>query len=179
MIKDIVLFAGVLVTLILGIANLIYNLKTSKRSAFVNTVTAERIKWISKMRDNISHLCALCDQLVCQPPQDRAEFLRQIEQLKNEISLQLNLNHREDQDVESHLKKLPNFSNSMSPDDYWKLQATLISSTQALLKREWDKVKDESTKGDLRSKVIGDRPWSLTFPRCLTNWINLKLIGLK
>lgn len=150
-IKDIVLFAGVAVTLTLGIANLVYNLITSRRAAFVNTVTSERIKWISKVRENISNLCALCDQWMMHRPQDAAELQRKIEQLKNEIRLQLNPNDPEDQDIERLLGRLPNWTQSMTPEDYWNLQNALITSAQTLLKREWDKVKDESTQGDLRS----------------------------
>ena len=81
--KDVVLFVGVAVTLVLGIANLVYNLKTSKRAAFVNTVTSERIKWISKVRENISNLCALCDQWMIHRPQDSSELQRKIEKLKS------------------------------------------------------------------------------------------------
>ncbi len=149
--NEVVLFAGVVVTLALGIANLTYNLKTGKRTAFVNTVTSERIKWISKVRENISNLCALCDQWIMHHPQDASELQRKIEQLKNEILLQLNPNDPEDQDIERLIGRLPSWTQSMTPEDYWKLQAALIVATQILLKREWDKVKDESTKGDLRS----------------------------
>lgn len=40
----------------------------------------------------------------------------------------------------------------MTPEDYWKLQATLVTATQAMLKPGWDKVKDEAVRGDLRPK---------------------------
>ncbi len=151
-VKDIVLFTGVAVTLVLGVANLVYNLKTSKRAAFVNTVTSERIKWISKVRENISNLCALCDQWMIHRPQDTSEIQRKIEQLKNEIRLQLNPNDPEDKDIERLIGRMPNWNQSMTHEDYWSLQSALITSAQTLLKREWDKVKDESTQGDLRSK---------------------------
>jgi hypothetical protein len=38
----------------------------------------------------------------------------------------------------------------MAPEEYLKLQATLISATQVMLKREWDKVKDETLDGNFR-----------------------------
>ncbi len=40
----------------------------------------------------------------------------------------------------------------MSPDSYRALQAQLVAATQAMLKREWDKVKAEAVKGDLRAR---------------------------
>src|SRR5215472_17405856 len=41
--KDIALFAGVAVAFLLGVGNLIYNILLSRRTAFINTVTSERL----------------------------------------------------------------------------------------------------------------------------------------
>lgn len=151
--KDLLLQAGVVVTLVLGLVNLYFNLRTAKRTAFVNTVTSERVKWIAKVRDNVSTLCSLCDQWMLHRNQDSTpELQRKIEHVKNEIRLQLNPNDAEDRDIERLLARLPSWTNSMTPEDYWKLQATLVTATQAMLKREWDKVKDEAVRGDLRPK---------------------------
>jgi hypothetical protein len=150
---EIVLGLGVAATFILGIANLLYTWTASKRTAFVNTVTSERIKWIGKVRKNISNLCALCDQWMLFRTQDNsAELQQRIEQLRNEIRLQLNPDDPEDKDIVRLLTRLPNWTQTMTPEDYRKLQDSLVNATQALLKREWDKVKDESMKGDLRPK---------------------------
>ena len=72
--------------------------------------------------------------------------------MKNEIRLQLNPKDAEDQDIERLLARLPSWTNSMTPEEYSKLQGNLVSATQAMLKREWDKVKDEAVHGDLRTK---------------------------
>jgi hypothetical protein len=154
MIEDNLLPAGVLVTLVLGIVNLFFNLRDAKRRDFINTVTSERVKWIAKVRDNVSTLCALCNQWVFHPNQEPLpELQRKIEQVKNEIRLQLNPNDTEDQEIVRLLARLPGWTNSMKPEDYIKLQDALVIATQAMLKREWDKVKDESTRGDLRVKA--------------------------
>ena len=47
--KEGVLFLGVVVTLVLGL----YNLRHNKRTAFINTVTSERVKWIAKLRERL------------------------------------------------------------------------------------------------------------------------------
>ena len=52
--KDYVLGVGVLVTFILGIWNVVANWRSSRRTAFINTVTAERVKWLGTLRENIS-----------------------------------------------------------------------------------------------------------------------------
>ncbi len=79
------------------------------------------------------------------------DVLRQIEQVKSEIRLQRNPNDPEDQDIERLLARLPSWTQSMSPEEYWKLQATFVAATQVMLKREWDKVTDEALRGDLRT----------------------------
>ncbi len=50
------------------------------------------------------------------------------------------------------LARLPSWTTAMTLEDYWKLQATLVTATQAMLKPGWDKVKDEAVRGDLRPK---------------------------
>jgi hypothetical protein len=151
--KDLLLQVGVPVTFLLGIVNLYFNLRAGKRTAFINTVTAERVKWIAKVRDNVATLCALCDQWMLHRTQESMpELQRRIEQVKNEIRLQLNPNDPEDQDIERLLARFPTWKLSMSHEDYASLQRTLVSATQAMLKREWDKVKEESIHGDLRRR---------------------------
>jgi len=151
--NDIFLQAGVLVTLILGLINLYFNLRMSKRTAFINTVTSERVKWIAKVRENVSTLCSLCDRWILHRTQESTPDLQQqIEQVKNQIRLQLNPEDPEDKDIERLLARLPSWTNSMAPEEYRKLQALLVSATQTMLKREWDKVKDEAVRGDLRTR---------------------------
>ena len=109
--KDFLLQAGVVTTLILGLVNLYYNLRAAKRTAFINTVTSERVKWISKVRDNVSLLCSLCDQWMHHRTQENTpELQRQIERVKNEVRLQLNAKDPEDQDIERLLGRLPSLT---------------------------------------------------------------------
>ena len=151
--KDLLLQAGVVVTLVLGLVNLYFNLKAGKRTSFINTVTSERIKWIGKVRQNISSLCALCDQWMLHRKQESTpELQRQIEQLKTEVRLQLNPDDANDREIERLLGRLPSWSQAMTPEEYWKLQGLLVTATQIMLKREWDKVKEESIHGDLRTR---------------------------
>src|SRR5436305_1623646 len=56
--KDWVLAGGILVTFAIGVANLVTSLKTTRRTAYVNTITSERIKWIGKLRENVSQFCS-------------------------------------------------------------------------------------------------------------------------
>jgi hypothetical protein len=113
--KHVLLHAGVAVTLILGVVNLYFNLKAGKRTSFINAVTSERIKWIGKVRQNISSLCALCDQWMLHRKQDSTpELQRQIEQLKTEVRLQLNPDDPSDREIERLLARLPSWNQSMT-----------------------------------------------------------------
>ena len=151
--KELLLLFGVLVTLALGLINLYFNLRGAKRSSFINTVTSERVKWITKVRENMSTLCALCDQWMLHKTQASApDLLKQIEAKKNEIRLQLNPNDPEDKDIARLLDRLPSWTQSMTPEAYRELQELLVGATQVMLKREWDKVKDEAVGGNLRSR---------------------------
>jgi hypothetical protein len=157
--RDPLLYAGVFVTLLLGLANLYFTLKAGKRSTFINTVTAERVKWLDKVRKNVSNLCALCDQWIFHRNTDSTpEIQRQIEQLKGEIRLQLNPDDLEDKEIACLLDRIPTWTQSITSEEYTKLQLNLVTATQAMLKREWDKVKDEAIHGDLRQK---QHWWSL------------------
>jgi len=57
--KDYVLGAGVLATFILGIWNAVANWRSSRRTAFINTVTTKRVKWLGTLREYISTFCRL------------------------------------------------------------------------------------------------------------------------
>jgi SOS-response transcriptional repressor LexA len=149
--KDLFLQAGVAVTLVLGVVNLYFTLKAGKRTTFINTVTSERVKWIGKVRQNMASLCSLCDQWMNHPQQASAPALQQhIEQLKAEVTLQMNPGDPEDKEIARLLARLPSWTRTMTQEEYMKLHAALITATQAMLKREWDKVKAEAVHGDLR-----------------------------
>jgi hypothetical protein len=48
--KDDFYSLGIVLTAILGAWNLANNYRLSRRTAFINTVTAERVKWIERLR---------------------------------------------------------------------------------------------------------------------------------
>jgi hypothetical protein len=151
--KDLFLQIGVAVTLILGLLNLYVGIRAAKRASFVNIVTSERIKWIGSLRATVSELCALCDRWMWHRTQESIPDLQQrIERAKTELRLMLNPRDAEDTAVEALLDQLPSWEHALQADHYRSLQAQLVGATQAMLKREWDKVKAESIEGRLKSK---------------------------
>ncbi len=159
--KDWLVLGGVVATFAATLINLYFNLHAGKRTAFVNTVTSERIKWIAKVRDNVARLVALCDRWVSltaivHGDQDQAALLQRIEQLRTEIRLQLNPNDAEDAALEKLLDHVPGMRRGIDGPRLLTLYDELTVATQKLLKREWDKVKDEAVKGNLR---VAQRSW--------------------
>ena len=57
--KDYFYAFGIIATAIVSIVNIINNYKLGKKTAFINTVTSERVKWLNTLRQNISDFCGL------------------------------------------------------------------------------------------------------------------------
>lgn len=57
--KDYFYALGIIATAIVSVWNIINHYKTNKKTSFINTVTSERVKWLDKLRKNISDLCGL------------------------------------------------------------------------------------------------------------------------
>lgn len=138
-----------LLGLVVGLVSLWATLRSSRRTSFINTITAERVKWIGKVRENVSSLCALCERFHVHPAVD-PELLEKISRVKCEVQLQLN--GTEDEELDALLSQLPRAQSASDPDAWYKLRDQLIKATRQMLKREWDKVKDESVYGDLRRR---------------------------
>ena len=151
-----VLWLGVFVTFLLGVWNLIYNYRNSRRTSFINTVTAERIKWIATLRGNVSKFCGLTHYWVKSQLHGtgrEAEVLLQLDELRYLIRLQLNPSPKAflDRKIE---KKITQIVSLCVPEpDQDKVMAAiddLTKTSQELLKAEWDKVREESKRGDLK-----------------------------
>lgn len=153
--KDIGLIAGVVVTLLLGIANLTYSVVWNRRTSFINTVTSERVKWIGKLRENISNYAGLTHYWLVSKrdvdPQKLEDILRDLRILRYHITLQLNPKPDAlvDKKIMQLLKNIPDIPSTPDTTPMLDTLDTLISEGQELLKAEWDKVKSEAQSGAL------------------------------
>ena len=90
---DVILSLSVIFTFILGIWNIIYNYRSSRKTSFINTVTSERVAWIERLRGNISKFCGLTHTWMMSQlhgKDDEVDVLKQLDELKYYIRLQLN-----------------------------------------------------------------------------------------
>ncbi|MBT3045023.1 MAG: hypothetical protein KME67_19365 [Candidatus Thiodiazotropha sp. (ex Codakia orbicularis)] len=147
---------GVVVTFLLGVWNLVYNYRNSKRNSFINTVTNERVLWIGTLRANVSKFCGLTHNWAKSQPHetDREQgMLMQIDELRYLIRLQLNPSPEAslDRAIEKKIKNVVDLCVSTpNQDKVTQALDSLTETTQKLLKEEWDKVREESKRGDLR-----------------------------
>lgn len=148
--KDYVLGAGVLVTFILGIWNVVANWRSSRRTAFINTVTAERVKWLGTLRENISTFCGLTHTWQSSRLEGKPEehgVLLQIDKLRHLIRLQLNPDGNYDKRIEDLIARIPQLTDQANEAELKKALNELVEVSQKLLKDEWEKVKEESKRG--------------------------------
>lgn len=142
---------GIIASLILGIWNIINSFLINKKSVFINSVTSERIKWIGKLRENISRFCGLTWLWVLTPnkdfePKDKQEIIKEIDTLRMMIKLQLNPDGVYDKKIIELLDHIPDLEVHSQVSSAIN---ELIHTTQFLLKEEWEKVKEEAKRGDL------------------------------
>jgi hypothetical protein len=138
---------GIALTFLVSIANLVYSVRSNRRTTFVNTVTTSRLKWINSVRDGTSEFIAVTTRLSYPPTQsdDTGTLLLQRDTLIHRIILHLNPGDAEDQRIKElvlHAREL-----SERGGDNKELVAILTElrdATGNYLKKEWNRVKDES-----------------------------------
>ena len=154
--KEVVLAAGVLVTLVLGLWNLWANLRTNKRTTFINTVTSQRIKWIEQLRLDIGAFCGLTyhwSHTDIEGKPSEAEILKEVDRLRHVIRLRLNPKGEHDRAIEALIEEIPRYTDPSQQKELSAALERLVRVSQALLKEEWDKVKRESEEGPLSERA--------------------------
>ncbi|MDN3699248.1 hypothetical protein QWY97_18140 [Vibrio cortegadensis] len=157
-IKDYFYAIGIVVTAIISIFNIVNNHKNSKKTSFINTVTSERVKWLDKLRQNISDFCGLTHTWTRMNKTDIPEctkILGEIDKLRYLIRLQLNPKKEKgipnaDMIIENLISKIPELTDISKREELDSAMAELIVKSQELLKDEWEKVKLESKNGEIK-----------------------------
>jgi hypothetical protein len=93
--KDIIYGLSILLTFALGVWNLVSNYRTSRRTSFINTVTAQRVKWIEQLRQDISVFSGLTHL----------------------IRLRLNPSGTHDKEIEELLRRIPQLTHVAQRDE--------------------------------------------------------------
>ncbi len=156
--KDIAYIVGIAFTAIIGIWNLWANTQNNKKTSFINTVTSERVKWLEKLRGNISTFAGLTHtwtRNTLNTEEEKTELLKEIDKLRYLIRLQLNPKIENkipnvDKRIEELIAKIPNLTEDAQRTELDASLEQLVVDSQELLKNEWEKVKAEAKDGDLK-----------------------------
>jgi hypothetical protein len=146
--SDAVAIAGIAVTFVVSVANLVYSLRTNRRTVFVNTVTNSRLKWIESLRDKVSEYIAVTTRLseLTSPVEDRGTLVVHRDTLEHQIALHLNPVDSEDVRIRTlvdHVRELT--TSAQMKEELAQALISLRDATGNYLKKEWNRVKREST----------------------------------
>lgn len=140
--------AGIGLTFIVAVTNLVIIVRNSKKTTFINSITTSRIKYIQDLRSNISQLCSLVisykQRISKLSYEDHFALLKEVNGLKYLIRLHLNPT---DEYWDNKMLELTNDIVIKDDVDPTQKIEELIVITQFLLKLEWEGVKMESEKG--------------------------------
>ncbi len=125
------------------------SLFVSRRSNYLNAVTAERSKWIDKLRVNVSNLIAQAHVLDVElyrsdefsGSKDYDAAVKELVSTMTFVRLQLNPNGKIDANI---ILLLGAIQNHVGEQDYHNLESLFVRHMQFLLKEEWEQVKYEA-----------------------------------
>jgi len=133
----------------------------SRRTNYLNVVTAERSKWIEKLRGNLAKYSAVAHAVFYKAKKEdwekggetSAEYyalLRQLQDLRSLLKLQLNPKGKIDQNIIALIDRIYELSRTWTfGTELTEAERLLVLHAQRLLKAEWEKVKSEA-RGPLR-----------------------------
>lgn len=141
---------GIIVSFIVGSLGLIIGVRNSKKTIFINSVTAMRAKWIDTVRESISEFCGLACQLKYSA--DDPKKMERIQELRFLIRLKLNPKDKFDKNLVTILDEIVNRLDKQYYENIEVKIDELIVLSQDMLKLEWEGVKEESKRGNLSKK---------------------------
>jgi len=145
---EIITITGIGLTFSIGVCNLIISLKSVRKTTFINSITASRIKYIQQLRESISKFCGLAhsyaNKVYKLEYKDVWELHKEADNLKFLIRLYLN---PEDDYWDNKIIDLIDKILLKSDKDPAEPINELVIITQYLLKLEWEGAKLESENG--------------------------------
>lgn len=145
--KDIIYAIGIAVTLIIGIGNIIYNFYISRKTIYINSITSERVKWIEKLRDNMSVFISEANYWLSSDVkiiEEGKKIFKNIQRLGLVIKLQLNPYDNYDQKISECVDNIISTLPNRKKEEIFIIMEDIVLNTRMLLKQEWSKVKNEA-----------------------------------
>jgi hypothetical protein len=143
-------FLGIILTFLVGVATLFITIRNTRKTNFINSITASRIKYIQELRTNLSQFCGIVTNYNIRNREVKTEELNKIEleydKLKYLLKLYLN---PEDEYWDNEMMRLIKDIRERTDKDPNECIEELIVIAQYLLKLEWEGAKLESQNGPL------------------------------
>jgi hypothetical protein len=139
----------------------------SRRSVYINAVTAERSKWIETLRGTISKLSAAADRVVTLRQATTFDYAASVEwatdtqelhRLMSDLMLRLNPTEQEALNLLKAARKLNAAARLHSPAAVILADEIMVRHAQWVLKAEWERVKEEAA-GRLQAPKFWMRGW--------------------
>ena len=147
---------GIIITFLISVASLVIGILNSRKTIFINSITASRIKYLQDLRNTISEFSGLIyryNNFNKFTKNDINSLLREIDKLAVLIKLYLN---PEDTFFDTKIGAfIDDIQDSIENNPRAKINE-LITVTQYLLKLEWERAKMESRNGII-TKVEKDK----------------------
>jgi hypothetical protein len=136
----------------------------SRRTNYLNVVTAERSKWIEKLRGNLAKYPAVARAVFYKAKKEDWEkgeglsieyyiLLRELQEMRSLLKLQLNPKGKIDQNIIKLVDRIYTLAQSWTlGPQLAEAELLLVLHAQYLLKAEWEKVKSEA-RGPIRQAV--------------------------
>ena len=157
----------------LGIYNFYASQRGTRRTSIGGAVTAERLKWISEIRDSRATFCGTAHSwrfsTVKGSPEERAK-IEELDRLRPLIALTLCQRESAEVAVESQVGLVVSMISghkSATDEEFRDALLQLIRKTQDLLNTEWQRVAYEAQHGLLADDVQAKNNRGLTM-RCST-----------
>ncbi len=156
--RDLIYVVSIAATFALGAWNLLMTYRNTRKTNFINTVTSQRVKWIEQLRQDISTFCGLtytwCSSQMEGRPEEH-DLLKEVDRLRHVIRLRLNPGGTHDGKIQSLIAEIPQLTHPTKQNELKAALDNLTETTQLLLKEEWEKVKQEAERGNLKP----ERTW--------------------
>lgn len=155
-----------IVTGIITLISIFYNLSATKKTRFINTITSERIRWITTLKEYIAEYYSKSHSIT-NTDEEIIQKLNKCERLR--LSILLYLNTEDDKELikaindnysllkdwaNYNLKRETTITCQKQLDDnvenYNKSLELILYKSQELFKYEWERIKVESKKGDIK-----------------------------
>lgn len=152
-IKDIIALIGIFASAVFSFWSLIVSRRNARKTLFINSVTASRVKWIETVRQSMAEYCGLIMHIGISEREQTSEdeLFEQVDRLRYLIKLQLNRSAPIDKKIIRHVDAVSLMfeEDDLDTDKLDKMVERLVELTQNLLKTEWEKVKAETANGAL------------------------------